>query len=108
MGDQEKRYIQKRKRKAFITNLCYKILWILPVHKNKIVFTTFEGDGGFCCNPRYIAEELLKRPEKYEIIWLANNTKRNFPQGIQNVFVTFWIQAWSKWWCLATTATTYP
>ena len=94
MGDQEKRYIQKRKRKAFITNLCYKILWILPVHKNKIVFTTFEGDGGFCCNPRYIAEELLKRPGKYEMIWLVNNTKRNFPQGIQKVTNTFWNRAY--------------
>ena len=33
---------------------------IFPVKKNKVVFTAFEGDGGYCCNPRYIAEELLK------------------------------------------------
>lgn len=94
MEDQEKRYIKRRKRKAFITNLCYRMLWILPVHSKKIVFTTFEGDGGFCCNPRYIAEELLRRPEEYEMIWLVNNPKRNFPDGIRKVTNTFWNRAY--------------
>lgn len=94
MADQEEKYIRKRKRKAIRTNLCYKLLWILPVHKKKIVFTTFEGDGGYCCNPRYIAEELLKKNNGYEMVWLVNNMNREFPAGIRKVRNTFWNRAY--------------
>lgn len=85
----EEKHIRKRKRECFRTNLIYHLLWILPVKKRKVVFTTFEGDGGFCCNPRYIAEELLKRKEKYEIVWLVNNMDKQFPDGIKRVKNSF-------------------
>lgn len=78
-------YIRKRKRKAFFINIFYRVLWIFPIKPNKIVFSTFEGDGGFCCNPRYIAEELLRRSNDYEIIWLVNNMGRKFPKRIKKV-----------------------
>lgn len=42
-----------RKRKAMVVNFYYHLLRIFPVKKNKVVFTAFEGDGGYCCNPRY-------------------------------------------------------
>lgn len=57
--------------------------------RKKIVFTTFEGDGGFCCNPRYIAEEILHRKEKYHIVWLVNDMDKQFPRGIKKVKNTF-------------------
>jgi CDP-glycerol glycerophosphotransferase len=85
MSGQEEKSIRQRKRKAYILNWFYRMLRIFPVKNGKIVFTTFEGDGGFCCNPRYIAEELLRRnadDSKYELIWLVNNTERHFPDGI--------------------------
>ncbi|WMC93869.1 CDP-glycerol glycerophosphotransferase family protein [Kineothrix sp. MB12-C1] len=81
----EERYIRKRKRECIRTSMFYYLLRIFPIHKDKIVFTTFEGDGGYCCNPRYIAEELLKRNEEFEIIWLVNNMERQFPSGIKKV-----------------------
>jgi CDP-glycerol glycerophosphotransferase len=90
----EAQYINKRKRKAFLTSLAYWLLWVLPVKKRKIVFTTFEGDGGYCCNPRYVAEELLKRDDDLELVWLVNNIKKQFPQGIRKVKNTFWIRAY--------------
>lgn len=90
----EERYIDKRKRKAFLTGCFYRLLWIFPVNKKKIVFTAFEGDGGYCCNPRYIAEELLKRNERFELIWLVNNTAKQFPQGIRKIKNTFWNRAY--------------
>lgn len=90
----EASYIRGRKRKAAILYMIYHILRIFPVKKNKIVFTAFEGDGGFCCNPRYIAEELLKRQEKYELVWLVNNMSRQFPEGIRKVRNTFWRRAY--------------
>ena len=70
-NQEEEKSIRKRKRKAYMVHHFYHMLRIFPVKKGKIVFTTFEGDGGFCCNPRYIAEELLRRNEnnnKYELL----------------------------------------
>nr|WP_024837799.1 CDP-glycerol glycerophosphotransferase family protein [Clostridium sp. 12(A)] len=90
----EEQYINKRKRKAFFTSLAYWLLWALPVKKKKIVFTTFEGDGGYCCNPRYVAEELLKKEDDLELVWLVNNLKKQFPQGIRKVKNTFWRRAY--------------
>jgi CDP-glycerol glycerophosphotransferase (TagB/SpsB family) len=89
---EEEKNIKERKRKAYVINWFYRMLRIFPVKKGKIVFTTFEGDGGFCCNPRYIAEELLRRDErknKYELIWLVNNMERQFPKDIRKVKNTF-------------------
>ncbi|WP_313340220.1 CDP-glycerol glycerophosphotransferase family protein [Lacrimispora sp.] len=85
----EEKYIRKRKRECLRTNIIYHLLWIFPVNKKKIVFTTFEGDGGYCCNPRYIAEELLKRKDKFEIVWLVNNMNRQFPDGVKKVKNSF-------------------
>lgn len=86
--------IRERKRKARMTHLVYCLLRIFPVKENKIVFTTFEGDGGYCCNPRYIAEELLKRNKGYDIVWLVNNMNKEFPAGIHKVSNTFWNRAY--------------
>nr|WP_300886353.1 CDP-glycerol glycerophosphotransferase family protein [uncultured Schaedlerella sp.] len=93
-NQEEEKSIRKRKQKAYMVHHFYHMLRIFPVKKGKIVFTTFEGDGGFCCNPRYIAEELLLRQtngrdERYELIWLVNDMKREFPPGIQKVKNTF-------------------
>jgi CDP-glycerol glycerophosphotransferase len=90
----EERYIRKRKRECYRTNLFYHLLRLFPINKKKIVFTTFEGDGGYCCNPRYIAEELLKKKEKFEIIWLVNNMEKQFPDGIKKVKNTFFNRAY--------------
>lgn len=89
MKKTEDAYISKRKRKAFYTNVFYHIFRIFPIQRNKIVFTAFEGDGGFCCNPRYIAEELLKRDKKYDLVWLVNDMGRTFPEGIRKKKNTF-------------------
>jgi CDP-glycerol glycerophosphotransferase len=90
----EGQYINKRKRKAFFTSLAYWLLWALPVKKKKIVFTAFEGAGGYCCNPRYVAEELLKKEDDLELVWLVNNIEKQFPQGIRKVKNTFWRRAY--------------
>lgn len=91
----EEKYINKRKRKAFLTSVAYHLLWILPVRKKKVVFTAFEGDGGYCCNPRYVTEALLKKGEGLELIWLVNNIEKQFPQGIRKVKNTFWNRAYN-------------
>lgn len=95
MGNQsEEASIRKRKQKARVTHFIYCLLRLFPIKENKIVFTTFEGDGGYCCNPRYIAEELLKRRQGCDIVWLVNNTDKEFPSGIRKISNTFWNRAY--------------
>ena len=81
----ESSYILKRKIKANISKIPYYIFGLLPIKKNKVVFSAFEG-AGYCCNPKYIAEELIRREctygEKYELIWLVNDMTKEFPPEI--------------------------
>ncbi|WP_313070467.1 CDP-glycerol glycerophosphotransferase family protein [Lacrimispora sp.] len=85
----EEKYIRRRKIRYYKTKFFYYLFGILPLTKKKIVFTAFEGDGGYCCNPRYIAEELLKKKDKFEIVWLVNNMEKQFPNNIKKVKNTF-------------------
>ncbi|MBO6304044.1 MAG: CDP-glycerol glycerophosphotransferase family protein, partial [Selenomonadaceae bacterium] len=80
----DRAYIKARKRKARHLSLWFRKMQVFPI-QNKIVFSTFEGDGGFCCNPRYIAEEILRRGWDCEMIWLTHDPARKFPNGIRAV-----------------------
>lgn len=79
----EDKYILKRRISAAFLSFLFDCMSIFPINKNKIVVSTFEGDGGYCCNPRYIVEELLKRDEKCQIIWLTHDTSKEFPKKIR-------------------------
>lgn len=53
--------------------------------KNRIVFNNFAGNG-YGCNPKYIAEEILRRKLPYELIWLSDNKsahRKDIPAGIK-------------------------
>ena len=39
--------------------------------KNKIVFSNYQ-ENGYGCNPKYIAEEIIKRNIKAELVWLLS------------------------------------
>lgn len=59
-----------------------------PIEKNKIVLINFNGNG-YGCNPKYIAEELLKHhPNSFKLVWLARKKVLNtshFPPEIKVV-----------------------
>ena len=103
--ESEKRYIQKRKLKADASGILYYLFRIFPIKKNKITFSAFEG-AGYCCNPKYIAEELIARQQKgiqeYEMIWLTNDINKEFPPEIKQVRNNLWNRAYhlttSKLW----------
>lgn len=61
----------------------YFIFRFLPVQKNKIVLWSFNNKYG--CNPKYIAEELLKNKEAYKIVWLSKRAKCVVPASIKSV-----------------------
>lgn len=78
-------YIEQRTKQAKQLSRLFKLMWILPINNKKIVFSTFEGDGGFCCNPRYIAKEIHDQNLNYKIVWLTNDVGREFPEYIKVV-----------------------
>ena len=98
----EERYIRKRKIKAFGNKLCFYICGIFPLKKNLISVCTFEGKGGFGCNPKYIVQELHKRNPRYEFVWFVNDMNKEFPDYIKKVPNTLWSRAYwlsrSKVW----------
>ncbi len=81
----ENSYIRKRKLKARCLSLLFVVMRVFPIRKKKIVFAAFEGDGGYGCNPRYIAEELHRRNAECEMIWLTHDISRGFPKYIRSV-----------------------
>ncbi|MBQ1414291.1 MAG: CDP-glycerol glycerophosphotransferase family protein [Clostridia bacterium] len=48
----------------------YALMKDLPIVPNRVVFSTFQNT--FTCNPRYIAEELLRRHADCQIIFVVN------------------------------------
>ena len=98
----EQNYIRYRKLKAFGNKLCFKIFRIFPIKKKRISICTFEGKGGFGCNPKYIVEELHRRDKDYEFIWFVNDLNKEFPSYIKKVPNSLWSRAYwlstSKIW----------
>ncbi len=90
----EDMYVLKRKIRAFFYSIMFYFCRIFPIEKNKIVFWTFEGTRGFCCNPQYIAEEILKRNKdrrtNWRLVWLVDDMNEEFPRGIVKIKNTLW------------------
>ncbi len=81
----EDKYIKKRLWKAGLQSILFYLFRIFPVQKKKIVFCCIEGTTGYSCNPKYIAEEFLKRNSGYELVWLVNDISKKFPDKIKVV-----------------------
>lgn len=100
----EQYYIRYRKLKAFGNRICFYLCRIFPIKNNLISVCTFEGKGGFGCNPKYIVQELHKRNPEYEFVWFLNKDvqDKEFPDYIKKVPNTLWSRAYwlsrSKVW----------
>lgn len=90
----EETYIRKRMWSAKVQSIPFYLCRLFPIRKTKIVFCCIEGTAGYSCNPKYIAEELLRKDEGYELVWLVNDTAREFPKGIRAVRNTLWNRAY--------------
>lgn len=53
--------------------------------ENKIMFLTFQGD--YTCNPKYIAEELLRQNSDYKLVWDVKTSypTSDYPMGLKFV-----------------------
>lgn len=98
----EELYILKRRLKAFGNSIAFYLCRIFPIKKNLISVCTFEGKGGFGCNPKYVVQELHKRNSNYEFVWFVNDMTKEFPDYIKRVPNTLWSRAYwlsrSKVW----------
>lgn len=59
----------------------------IKIVKNKIVFNNMNGKG-YGCNPKYIAQEIIRQKLPYELVWLAKNVEKvkdEFPKEIRLV-----------------------
>ncbi len=95
-------YIAYRKIKAFGNKICFYICRVFPIKPNLISVCTFEGKGGFGCNPKYLVQELHKRNPDYEFVWFVNDMSKEFPDYVRKVPNTLWSRAYwlstSKVW----------
>lgn len=92
--NEEERYIQKRIWKARFQSIPFYLCRIFPICRKKIVFCCIEGTTGYTCNPKYIAEELIRRNEGYKLVWLVNDITKKFPKEIKVVRNTLWNRAY--------------
>lgn len=101
----EELYILKRRIKAWGNSLCFYFCRIFPINKKLVSVCTFEGKGGFGCNPKYVVQELHKRDKEYKFVWFVNEdviNQKEFPEYIKKVPNTLWNRAYwlsrSKIW----------
>lgn len=63
---------------------CVACFYYLPVNKRKVVF--IKGNGaGFACNPRYVAEEIIRQHLSLDLVWLVNKQSEPMPSEIRKV-----------------------
>lgn len=98
-------YIKNRKIKAFFSSLCFYLCRIFPIDRKLVSVCSFEGKGGFGCNPKYLVEKLHKIDKRIKFIWFVNKNifeKKSFPEYIKKVPNTIWSRAFwlskSKIW----------
>ncbi len=95
-------YIALRKLRAFCNSLCFYLCRVFPIKKNLVSVCTFEGKGGFGCNPKYIVQELHRRNPELTFVWFVNDMTKEFPAYIRKVPNTTWSRAFwlsrSKVW----------
>lgn len=102
--DEEQGYIAKRVWKAKLQSIPFYLFRVFPIQRKKIVFCCIEGTTGYSCNPKYIAEELIRRKKKgdstlchgkgYEFVWLVDDVSKHFPKEIKVVKNTLWNRAY--------------
>ncbi len=85
---EEQRHIHKRIWKSRIQSILFYLCRGFPIHRKKIVFCCIEGTTGYTCNPKYIAEELIRREEGFQLVWLVNDMGKKFPKEVKAVHNT--------------------
>lgn len=87
-------YLLYRRVKGLGNSILFILMRVFPIKRKKIVFTSIEGQSGYSCNPRYIAEEILNEGLPYDLYWLVNDMSKPFPKQIKVVKNNIWNRAY--------------
>lgn len=104
MTKKEELYITYRKVKAALTSACFYFCRIFPVDNKLVSVCTFEGKGGFGCNPKYVVQKLHEIDSSIKFVWFVNENawEKELPSYIKKVPNTTWSRAYwlgkSKVW----------
>ncbi len=104
MTKKEELYITYRKVKAALTSACFYFCRIFPIDNKLVSVCTFEGKGGFGCNPKYVVQKLHEIDETIKFVWFLNENawEKELPSYIKKVPNTTWSRAYwlgkSKVW----------
>ena len=63
--------------------ICWNIFIHFPLDRKKVVFSNFNG-GGYGDNPKFIAQEFLKRNLGWKLYWVSASNY-DLPQGLTPV-----------------------
>lgn len=63
---------------------CISLFYYFPIKQSKIVFIQ-ENGGGYKCNLKYIAEEIIRQSLPYDLVWLVNSMSTEIPSPIRKV-----------------------
>ena len=66
---------------------CIDLFFYLPVKNNKIVFLHDFGNG-YGDSPKVLAQEIMRRGLPYDMVWLVNDMKLEFPHPIRKVLMS--------------------
>ncbi len=70
---------------GFLLSVLYLIMRIFPVQDKKVVCCNMKGKR-YGDNPKYITDALLKKDEKYDVVWiLEKNIKEDLPANVRRV-----------------------
>ncbi len=79
------RFLVKKQRSANLAVSRYAYTGDLPIHRTRIVFRSEENNYGG--NPKYIAEEIMRRKLPWELIWIVDKNflryMNDFPSAIR-------------------------
>lgn len=75
---------------CFVRN---RVLRRIPIQDNLIVFYSFQGD--YTDNPKYIAEELIRRNTDCELIWIGRKYSKDHPEVFPKEFSHVY-----EWWTI--------
>ena len=67
-----------------IYHWCITLFYYLPIRKRKIVFIQGVG-GGYRCNLKYIAQEIIRQGLPYDLVWLVEFMDTDIPVPIRKV-----------------------
>ncbi len=67
-----------------LRNILIVLFKFLPIKQNKIVFIQTDG-GGYKCNLKYIAQEIIRQRLPYDMVWMVNDFNEPIPDEIRKV-----------------------